>query len=261
MSLITRNGKILSASGKLVTKEDCCCPRILYIQFKVISHEYCGDGFFPYFRIGGNAMGDPSVAVYRYNLYSPTNSGFLFIGHTGSRDAGIGSFAPEVWYTVDLQVDFSESFPVVTPRINGAALAPFNCESGLAITRFYLGACQSIGSFSYVNNRQLDDLKIGTQGWGSDNLFSADFSSGVVPPFDSIVGLGASLSAGTLLVLNGFDCEGITQNPPCSDPIWAQRCAGTIVCPDPPLPCAPRGPCSDWCDGSSAYAQKDFTFP
>lgn len=52
-----------------------------------------------------------------------------------------------------------------------------------------------------VNDHLIDDVLVGTSGYGSSDVFSADFSASIVPPFDSEVnGAGLSISGGQLHV-------------------------------------------------------------
>jgi hypothetical protein len=52
-----------------------------------------------------------------------------------------------------------------------------------------------------ANDHQIDDVKVGTSDGASD-VFSADFASAIVPPFDSTTGSGISASGGQMVISN-----------------------------------------------------------
>lgn len=88
---------------------------------------------------------------------------------------------------------------VVYVRIDGVEEGPLVLDgmpSGL--TQIRVGG----GFGGGVGNQFFDDVKVGTTGWQSSDVFSADFASAIVPPFDSTSGVGLSLSGGTLQVDN-----------------------------------------------------------
>jgi hypothetical protein len=106
------------------------------------------------------------------------------------------TFVAATWYDIGLKIGIEPGVGVViTPRIAGVEYATFT-SSKTNIQSF------DFGGFSppLITHRNLDNLLIGTTGYGSSDIFSADFTSTIVPPFDATSGANISISSGTLLI-------------------------------------------------------------
>jgi len=88
----------------------------------------------------------------------------------------------------------------VTPYVDGVEQAPFTDPT----PRTGIGSFDFGGRYAPASDnvkRSYDYLKVGTTGWGSSDLFDANFSSAIVPPFDSEVSGGnLSIVTGNMLV-------------------------------------------------------------
>lgn len=163
----------------------------LFVSFRVNIHDnqdnydliHIGDGSSNY------------VAVFQ-----DSSGSWGFYDDLSGNETDDPSFILNTWFTLGIKIEFSGSDAAITPRINGVDLAGF-VSTGLVINSIQFGGV-STSFLTHVNNHQLDDLNIGTTDWGSSDLFDADFSSTIVPPFDSVTGTGMSISSGTLLVNN-----------------------------------------------------------
>ena len=107
----------------------------------------------------------------------------------------------DVWYTIDLKVEFAVDHETldITTRLDSSVLGTLNCTSNPTaawnISNFLLGAPDN-----GENIRQYDLCKLGTTGYGTSDLFNADFSS--LAPFDSLSGTGISVTGGVLDINN-----------------------------------------------------------
>lgn len=75
----------------------------------------------------------------------------------------------------------------LTVRVNGdeVGAVPVLTSSSASLAALRLGALSPFGSCQV----DIDNVAVGTTGWGANDLFTADFSGGTVaPPFDSAVG-------------------------------------------------------------------------
>lgn len=90
----------------------------------------------------------------------------------------------------------------VTFRIDGTEYdtSDITADNVTELTVINVGARYGID----VNKHEIDDVRVGTTGYGSSDVFSADFTGGtVVPPFDSTVNGGdLDASGGTLAIDN-----------------------------------------------------------
>lgn len=171
----------------------------LYVQFKVNVHDIGDPGDF--IHLGSSPTN--FVAAYHSN----GSSTFSFYENNGGNFSDSSDTFPiDSWYTLDMRISFSGGDATITPRVNGVELSPFT-SSGLVITEVDFGSL--LGNL-IVNDHELDDLRIGTTGWGSSDLFSADFSTTISPPFDSQTGTGISIVGGRLVISNaGTDAYAI----------------------------------------------------
>ncbi len=100
----------------------------------------------------------------------------------------------DTWYIIDLKFEFSPDHKTqtVTVRLDGSVLG-FNTSmstAGFPLNSFILGGFNggNLSAGGIVTDRDFDYLKIGSTDYDTDDLFSADFASAIVPPFDSVVG-------------------------------------------------------------------------
>ncbi len=87
----------------------------------------------------------------------------------------------------------------ITAYVDGVEQTPFTDPT----VRTGIGSFDFGGRYAPTDNvkRSFDYLKVGTTGWGSSDIFDADFASAIVPPFDSTVSGGnLSIVSGNLLV-------------------------------------------------------------
>ena len=169
----------------------------LYARFLVNVHNEIDGGDFLHLGDGGGNI----VAVFRNN-----DSGidrFWFYYQNGGTLENLltapNSFLLDTWYTVDMRIIWGASI-ICYARVDGIDVGSFNC-TGLDITTLQVGGLYVAGTM----NHQLDSFTLGTTGYGSSDLFSADFSSTIIPPFASTTGSGLSISSGTLLVTGTTD--------------------------------------------------------
>lgn len=112
--------------------------------------------------------------------------------------AQVGTSALNTWITIGMKLEVSGATVMLTPKIDATEYTAFDAGS-FNVTHFFFGAIFS-GS---VNNFELDNLTIGSSGWGSSDIFTANFNDfSIVPPFDSVTGTGISASGGTLSIVN-----------------------------------------------------------
>jgi hypothetical protein len=144
-------------------------------------------------RLGAGAT--PTVPI------TPTppaiTSNFGFQGPTGFASS-IDTVSLETQYTVDLRLELVGGNFNVFGRVNGVEASAFT-ETAFSVDQLRVGA---YASNAIVNNQTIDDLLVGTTGYGSSDLFSYDFSAAIVPPFDSQTGTGLSIAGGALVVNN-----------------------------------------------------------
>lgn len=171
-------------------------PKDLYIQFDVNWHDAATVGFgSDVFDIGLN---DDSnwIGVFSYDQGS--GSFWAFYSWTGGSNGATTPVILDTWYTMGIKIEYTGSY-TVTPRVDGVDYASFN-PGTVSLEKIHFGAWWSGAS----NNHELDNLTIGTSGWGSSDIFSANFDDfSIAPPFDSITGTGLDASSGTLTVVNG----------------------------------------------------------
>lgn len=91
-----------------------------------------------------------------------------------------------------------EAFNRIEAKIDGTLYGPYTV-TGFIPQILRLGAMSSFGP----NDHDIDDVKVGTSGFGSTELFTADFASAIVPPFDSTTGSGITATGGVMNINNG----------------------------------------------------------
>lgn len=164
----------------------------LYVSFMVNVHDASeATASANFIQIGGATVSDDAFAIW------VDSAGFEFEASTGGLTTVPGVFTLNTWFTIDLRIVISMGVITATPRINGVQYADFSGGT-ISIKNIFFGAIAS-GS---VNNHSLDNLLLGSTDWETSDFFSANFTSSIVPPFDSITGSGLSISGGTLLVSN-----------------------------------------------------------
>lgn len=173
------------------------CSNVLYIQFQIRSND--SNTASQSFQIGTSDE-HYNLEVNRSDGVGGSNLFLEYFTLSGSHiiNAAPGSFALNTWYTIDIKLDFSASPASATFRIDSSVIGSFLLDKGgLTIDYFGLGNVDATG---FKRDENYDNLKLGTTSYGSSDLFDADFSSAIVPPFDSVVDpSGAlSISAGTL---------------------------------------------------------------
>jgi hypothetical protein len=214
----------LHAKVKEKMKAAAPSDKILYVSFRVNAHDgEQGNEVITFSSAGGgiNYIGVARDVDNQFALFHDQS----FVPGSNSQSPD-GSWLLDTWYTVQMKLDFSSpDTTVVTPRFDGSELATFaTTGAGILMEEFRFGAIDRF--FGLTNNHDADDLKLGTTGWGSSNLFSADFSSTIVPPFDEI-DLGGAPTPDSLSIV-----------------------AGALHCSDADSP-----------EGVAGYALKSLTFP
>ena len=153
-------------------------------------------------------------AAYMYFNTTTSQQTIEFYGWDNWEDYGTPvSLDTDVLLEMKLEYDSTVTPPkwTVTPRVDGNELPPFIDESIGPIVQVSVGAPWTGGA---TTNHHIDDVKIGTTGWGSSDLLLADFATDIVPPFDSVTGTGAVLDAGRLLCTDvGAAVKAITYPP------------------------------------------------
>lgn len=191
-----RMHQTLSFAGNLLT--EYLPTGALYVQFDINWHDSAtiNNGTDP-LTIGEDVddlVNGAFVSVY------PSIGQWSFWNNVppfDSREVGSTSGILDTWITIGMLFQVSGGTLWLSPRVQGVTYSPF--DTGLTyITEIAFGATYSAPS----TNFELDNFTIGTTGWGSSNIFSANFNDlSIVPPFDSIIGTGMDASGGTLSVI------------------------------------------------------------
>jgi hypothetical protein len=171
-------------------------PPGYYIQFDVNWHD-AGS-----INNGADMLhiGETDLLNGNYVGVYPASGQFLFWSDAYPYNSSYaGTSALNTWITLGMFLSIDGLGNVtLAPRVAGVNYPSF--PAGVfTIQNLFFGAIYSGAN----NNFELDNLTIGTAGWGTSDIFAANFNAfTIVPPFDSIVGTGLDASGGTLLVSN-----------------------------------------------------------
>lgn len=128
----------------------------------------------------------------------------LLYSNYGTFNPGV-TLARDTWYTIGIIWRWGPTRSIEL-FFNGTSLGTAYVPNYGHIGSFNFGA-----RFGYVDTyRHLDNLTVGTTGLGSSDIFSADFTTSIVPPFGSSVG-SVSVDGGAMLAQGapGFNAYAI----------------------------------------------------
>ena len=177
----------------------------LYIQFKVNLHD--ADDVSQIFTIGSDISAQSSTPY----VYQDTGDVKL----AGAFSQALSSvFTLDEWHTFEMCLCVVPPMLVIgSAKFDGAALTPSGQIYAVMIANFQISNCWfgAANATDVTVNHHIKDIKIGTAGFGSDNLFSFDLnaallSDSLTPQFDSVTGDGMSItSEGILFENDGSD--------------------------------------------------------
>lgn len=154
------------------------------------------------FYYGGSSPGDYDTSGFALGPHE-----FKSVSHSTALD--------ETCENITTVTVVPPGWPHMHVSINGSEISDENISADL----FWNVAALRVGSIfgsPDLTDLAIDAVKVGTTLHGTD-LFSADFASTAVPPFDSLTGSGISVSGGQLVVSNaGTDAYAAFETPPWS---------------------------------------------
>ena len=240
------NGKPLMKGGKVVTNLDCCCGAtggccidgecsilseaaciaaggtfqgvgtpcepnpcgcilwapVTWVRFEVlVATEDSSNDNADLIAVGsGIPRVEPNITAY---LDLP-NMSFNFNGDPFYSTEAEG-FVLDEWNVVDFKFDNTFDPMRCSPLLNGVPISNDTgyIEAPMSIVGVLFG---SVGYSAHNQRYRLRNLKIGTTGYGSSDLFNAALDTEIVPPFDSTTidpGCELLVDGGSMLVQTG----------------------------------------------------------